>query len=240
MLTASGLSKSFGGKLVFQDVSLKLEAGTITTLLGPSGSGKTTLLNVLAMTDVASSGEIDIDGRLFAVANDGWSAKAPRPELTKVDQRLGLWPNMSLRQNIVMPLQARGIKDLSLVEELVAELKMSTFVDRYPNQVSVGQQQICAFVRHVVLKPKYLLLDEITSALDVEYVSRILGRLKVLSGTGVAILLTTHLIGFARQSADRVLFLDGGRIVEEGPSEVIDAPKSRRFGSFLSMVMEAR
>jgi ABC-type polar amino acid transport system ATPase subunit len=241
LFIAKQLSKSYNSESVFKNVSLELLPGTITTMLGPSGTGKSTLLRILSLLESPDSGSIEIDGDEYAHRDEGsFAAKAPWPKLTIVFQQLHLWPHLTLRENIMLPLKLSGNSDSPLAAKLVDSLSMNRFIDRHPNEVSIGQRQLCAFVRAVCLSPRYLFLDEITSSLDVEYTAKLLACLRDLREQGVAILLTTHLIGFARKSADEVIFLESGGIVESGSSSIIDAPNTERFANFLSMVMEAR
>ncbi len=246
MLSAKNMSKSYGdGANVLTDVSLDLAPGTITTLVGPSGSGKSTLLRAISLLDPPDSGTISISGRTYAFAGKGedvWSdfGAPPWPEVTVVFQQLFLWPHLTLRQNIELPIRKRlSSSGKAEVDELLRQLGMSAFADRYPNQVSLGQRQLAAIARALALRPKYMLLDEITSALDVEYVSLILGQLSRLREAGIALLLITHLIGFAQKSANQVLFMDNGRIVESGGPEILTRPRTDRMRDFLSLVIAA-
>jgi ABC-type polar amino acid transport system ATPase subunit len=241
MLSGIGINKSFNSKYVLKDVNVDLKPGTITTLIGPSGSGKSTLLRSLALLEPPEVGTIIVDEVSYEFPSNGHNKpNPPWPEVTIVFQQLFLWPHLTLRDNILLPLRARGGQCKGLVNELIEALRIESFVDRYPNEVSLGQRQRAAIVRALALRPKYLLLDEITSALDVEYVSLLLDHLKRVKDEGIGILLVTHLIGFARASADQVLFMDAGKIVEAGDSEILSKPKTERLAQFLSLVIAAR
>lgn len=243
MLRASNLSKSFGRNVVLSNVSLELAPGTITTLIGPSGSGKSTLLRALALLDPPDVGTVVIGDSTYSFSNrKPVIAPVPWPLVTLVFQQLFLWPHLTLRRNISLPLQKRfSQREIStVVDTLIVELGMEGFVDRHPNEVSIGQRQLCAIARALALEPKYLLLDEITSALDVEYVSKILRHLKSHRDNGIAILLVTHAISFAKDSASQVLFMEHGSILESGTAAVLSDPQTDRLQDFLSLVSAAR
>ena len=216
------------------DVSVTIKPGELTVVLGPSGSGKTTLLRAISMLDLSDAGTIDIDGDIY----QGTKRLVTSPEIYSrmgvVFQNLALWPHLTLRENIALPLRLKkGITDDPYMAQLIETFGMKDFVDRYPRQVSGGEKQRAAIVRALTLRPPYLLLDEITSALDVEQVVVVLHELERLKREGVGILLITHLIGFARRAADRFIFLIKGRIVEEGPTDQLEKPQSPRLQEFL-------
>jgi len=236
MLTGSNINKSYQDRSILVDVNASVAPGQITALIGPSGSGKSTLLRSLALLDPPDKGTVTVDdiGYVFPRKN-GNALLPPWPKLTIVFQQLFLWPHLTLRQNILLPLGNDSGRSVKL-EEIISLLDLDKFIDRYPNQVSIGQRQRAAIGRALALEPKYLLLDEITSALDVEHVSRLLNHLKSLRDQGVGILLIAHLIGFAKRSADQVLFLEDGRILEAGGPELLSSAKSERLAEFLSLV----
>lgn len=241
MLSARNICKRFGTLDVLWDVSLDLEPGTITTLIGPSGSGKSTLLRALSLLEPPDAGSLSVDAHDFTFpTKDPYSLSMPWPALTVVFQQLFLWPHLTLRQNIELPL--RCLDDESASErasEAISEINIAGFVDRYPNEASLGQRQLSAIARALALRPRYLLLDEITSALDVEHVARVLQLIQRRREQGVAILIITHYIGFARRSADQVLFLEQARIVERGRAEILDNPATERLKGFLSLLLAA-
>jgi len=147
-----------------------------------------------------------------------------------------LWPHLTLRQNITLPLGKRLDQTAGhYLEHLIERFGMSEFIGRYPNQVSLGQRQRAALVRAMVLNPKYILLDEITSSLDVEQVASILSELRLMKDQGIGILLVTHLLHFAREAADSVVFLDNGRVIESGGKDLLSRPKEDRVKSFMTM-----
>jgi ABC-type polar amino acid transport system ATPase subunit len=241
MLKAEGISFGYGKDPVFTDVSLSVTPGSITALLGPSGSGKTTLLKCLAMLQAPQRGRIVIDEQIHDFPLDPNAAPPmPWPQLTVVFQQLFLWPHLTLRQNILLPVKRR---DPAAVQQKLAELTelfgMAEFLNRYPNETSRGQQQRVALARALMLNPRYILCDEITSALDVEQVGKVLECLNLVREQGVGVLLITHQIGFARRSCDGFVFIDGGQVVEHGGQEQLIQPRTDRFAQFLKMVEAA-
>ncbi len=236
------IRKRFGDAEILRGIDLHVERGTITTVIGPSGSGKSTLLRSLALLDPPDSGEVVLDDhRIVFPRQEPIPTQEVWPCLTVVFQQLFLWPHLTIRQNIFLPLRSRRIDEsVERAEHVIQDLGIAAFADRFPNEVSVGQRQLGAIARALALEPRYLLLDEITSALDVEYVAMILERLKRLRASGVAILLVSHLIDFARQSADQIVFLDAGVVVDSGPPGILEAPGSDRLEKFLGLVLEAR
>lgn len=242
MLTARNLSFAYDdGKTVFNNVDLDIDLGGITVLIGPSGTGKTTLLRCLALLDPPCSGEIAVDEQRFSFPIPaGGHAPAPWPHLTAVFQQLFLWPHLTLRENILLPVRLNGLEDgHEELDKLIEAFDMGAFIERYPNEASLGQRQRVALARALMLKPHYLLLDEITSALDVEQIAKILGYLKTLRGQNIGIFLITHLLGFARHAADQVLFMEGGTIAERGTPDILKNPQTERLFQFLSVIAAA-
>lgn len=237
MLRAQGISKSFDGNAMLRDVSAEFAPGTITALIGPNGCGKSTLLRALALLDPPDSGSVIVDGVHYDFpASNGKHITPPWPKLTMVFQQLFLWPHLTIRQNICLPLELLQGDCDGKVDGLIDLLEMHEFVDRYPNQVSLGQRQRVAIARALALEPKYLLLDEITSALDVEQISTILEQLKVLRDAGTCIVLVTHLIGFAKSAADQIVFIKSGQIEESGTPSILTSPRSENLRRFLSLL----
>lgn len=237
MLIGKKITKKFGENPVLDKVNISIERGKITTLIGPSGSGKTTLLRVMSLLEQADSGAVSIDGIDYRHPGEDEDAILPWPKISVVFQQLFLWPHLTLRQNILLPLGKE--KDLSYMEELLVMFDMNEFVDRYPNQASLGQRQRTALVRALVLEPDYLLLDEITSALDIEQVAVVLKHVQTLRDRGVGILIVTHLLNFAQRASDQIVFLDHGKVLEAGGKEVLTKPKHKRIKKFLSIIESA-
>lgn len=241
MLTGKKLRKSFGNVIALDDVDISIKPGQITTLIGPSGSGKTTLIRALSLLDPPDSGAISIYDKdyQFPLENNR-KIEPPWPNVTVVFQQLFLWPHMTLRENITLPLKNRNKEDSEEhLKELIKMFEMQGFIDRYPNETSLGQRQRAALARALVLNPSYILMDEITSALDVEQVSIILKHLQLLRDEGIGILVVTHLIGFARRASDQVVVIDEGKVLEIGGREVLASPKNKRVQQFLSVIESA-
>ncbi len=230
MLTGKNIIKKYQGKEVLKGIEINVEPGKITSLIGPSGAGKTTLLRVLSMLDQPDSGSIILDDQNYIFPNNKeikvW------PKISVVFQQLFLWPHLTLRQNILLPLKGKVNKDY--IEELIDGLQMRDFIDHYPNQASIGQRQRVALARALALEPEYLLLDEITSALDVEQSRIILSDLVKLKKKGMGIFMVAHDIDFAISNADMVYFLENGEIVKQGkPYEFLLETKDKRISSFI-------
>ena len=242
MLIGKNLSKSWGSTRALEDVDVEIEPGKITVLIGPSGSGKTTLIRTLSLLEPPDHGVISLGDHEYRFPLPlETPITPPWPDVTVVFQQLFLWPHLRLRENITLPLQNRARDDSEdRLNELIEAFDMKHFIDRYPNETSLGQRQRAALVRALVLNPSYILLDEITSALDVEQVSIILKQLQELRSRGIGILLVTHLIGFAGRAADKVIFLDNGKVAEAGSSQILIQPKTARLRRFLSVVEAAR
>ncbi|MCI5060441.1 MAG: ATP-binding cassette domain-containing protein [Alphaproteobacteria bacterium] len=236
MLTASNIHKSFDDKVVLNGVDVTIKPGEITCAIGPSGTGKTTLLRALGLLDYPDEGEIQMDGQEYKFPlEEGEAIDPPWPQVTVVFQSLFLWPHLTLRENIMLP--ARNVnpaaeKDLIGLSKL---FEMDHFIDHYPNEASVGQKQRVALARALILNPKYILMDEITAALDIEQSARILTKLQHLKERGIGIFLITHAIGFAKNAADQVIFMDEGQIAESGSSDILIKPQTKRLKEFLSI-----
>lgn len=240
MIIAKGISKSYGQTSILRNVDVEVHPGEITVVIGPSGSGKSTMLRALSLLDPPDAGSITIDDRIFGFpSRNGVALAPPWPSVTVVFQQLFLWPHLTLRQNIELPATENGGLHREDIQELVEEFELEHFIGRYPNEVSLGQRQRAALVRAIALKPRYLLLDEITSALDIEHVSKVLNCLDRLQKENTGILVITHLIGFARRSADRVVFLENGQVLASGGPSLLVSPENQRLRKFLSLVESA-
>ena len=240
MITAKNIHKSFSGRKILDGVDMTIEPGKITCLIGPSGSGKTTLLRTLALLEPADDGQIWLDEIRYDFPLDGPIRQSPWPMITVVFQSLFLWPHMTLRENILLPAMRAGFPDVqSRLEELITFFEMENFIDNYPNEASRGQQHRVALARGLMLKPRYILLDEITSALDVEQVAKVLEKLQLLRDQGIGIFLITHLLGFAKRAADQIVFLCDGKIEESGSPSILTQPKSERLGHFVRTIEAA-
>jgi ABC-type polar amino acid transport system ATPase subunit len=242
MLEARNLTFSYPGRPVLRNVDLAINPGGITVLIGPSGSGKTTLLRCLAMLEPPQAGTIRIDEEIFSYPMPpDKKVTPPWPKLTTVFQQLFLWPHLTLRENIMLPVRRRNKDQVNKdeLDELINSFDMRAFIDNYPNEASLGQRQRVALARALMLKPHYLLLDEITSALDVEQIAKILNYLKNLRGKNIGIFIITHLLGFARHAADKVYFMADGAIAESGGPDILRNPQTERLGHFISVIAAA-
>lgn len=237
MLSGKKLIKSYDGREVLKGVSIKIEPGKITSIIGPSGSGKTTLLKVLSLLELPDSGNVTIDDKSYSFPGRSNKIITPWPKVGVVFQQLFIWPHLTLRQNIELPLELRGVlaENQNYLEGLYQMFDMREFINRYPNQASLGQRQRVALVRAIALKPKYLLLDEITSSLDVEQSEIILSHLTTIKNQGVGIIMVAHDINFALSNADLVCFLEDGQIVKQGkPYEFLLESKNERISKFIA------
>ena len=249
MLSARDVSKTLCGRPVLSEIDCDVSPGEITVIVGPSGAGKSTLLRVLAFLEAPDKGILTFDLSEMKNHRVDFSKEvslrvAPWPRITAVFQQLFLWPYMTLRQNILLPAQSLGKTGeeqiLRELNSLIAELNLTGSIDRFPNETSLGERQRAALARAILLNPSYLLLDEITSSLDIEQIGSVLAMLPNLKSRGIGLLLVTHLIEFAKRTADQVVFMDNGRIVETGSVDVLCRPQSERMKRFISAVEAAR
>ncbi|WP_455901253.1 amino acid ABC transporter ATP-binding protein [Rhodococcus gordoniae] len=245
-----GVRKSFGALEVLKGVDLQLRKGTVTVILGPSGSGKSTLLRTLNHLEKVDRGTVRIDGELIGYKRRGnklhelraHDILRQRSRLGFVFQNFNLFPHLTALENVVeAPVSAQG-RDRAEVEAearaLLDRVGVGDKLHDYPKQLSGGQQQRVAIARALALRPAVILFDEPTSALDPELVGEVLAVIRDLVGDGATLVIVTHEIGFAREVADTVVFMDGGVIVEQGPPhEVLDNPQQERTASFLSRVL---
>ncbi|MFD7393110.1 amino acid ABC transporter ATP-binding protein [Streptomyces sp. NPDC059852] len=242
--------KWYGAHRVLNGVDLTVRPGEVTVILGPSGSGKSTLLRVVNHLEKPEIGYVSLDGEPIGVRRHGGRLKeigerailAQRGRIGFVFQNFNLFPHLTVLDNVAAaPVATRRLAKpaaLELARDLLARVGLADKATAYPRQLSGGQQQRVAIARALALRPGVILFDEPTSALDPELVGEVLAVIKDLATSGTTLLIVTHEIGFAREIADRVVFMDGGRIVEQGPpSEVLDAPRHERTRDFLSKVL---
>lgn len=247
MVSVRNLVKRFGQTTVLNDVTLSVSVGEMVVVIGPSGSGKTTLLRCINLLEEYQQGEIWLDGRLigYRTTPDGhrarWSERemAPvRAETGMVFQSFNLFPHMTVLRNIIAaPLWVKGVSRAdaeAVARELLAQVGLVDKINEYPNRLSGGQQQRVAIARALAMKPKVMLFDEVTSALDPELVGEVLDTMKQLARDGMTMVVVTHEMQFAADVAHRVVFMDGGSIVEEGaPEQILGSPASERLKVFL-------
>ncbi|OON82447.1 amino acid ABC transporter ATP-binding protein [Streptomyces tsukubensis] len=250
MVDVRGVRKSFGTTEVLRGIDLAVRAGEVTVVLGPSGSGKSTLLRTINHLEKVDSGWISVDGALVGYRRSGnklyelreREVLRQRTRIGFVFQNFNLFPHLTVLDNIIeAPVSALRKPRKEAVEAAKALLEKVGLADRadsYPKQLSGGQQQRVAIARALALEPKLLLFDEPTSALDPELVGEVLDVIKGLARQGTTMIVVTHEIGFAREVADTVVFMDAGRIVEQGtPEAVLDHPAHERTRAFLSKVL---
>lgn len=239
-ISVKNLKKSFGSLEVLKDISLEVTEGEVVVLIGPSGSGKSTLLRCLNQLEKATSGQIVIDG--FDVTDKHTDINKVRENIGMVFQHFNLFNHLNVLKN--MTLAPVHLKTLSKEDannkamQLLERVGLSDKAGAYPSQLSGGQKQRVAIARALEMNPDIMLFDEPTSALDPEMVGEVLAVMKELARDGMTMMVVTHEIGFAREVASRVIFMEGGYIVEEGtPEEVLDHPKEPRTIDFLSKVL---
>jgi polar amino acid transport system ATP-binding protein len=245
LLSVAGLRKNYGSIEVLKGIDFEMAAGEKVALIGPSGSGKSTCLRCMNFLEKPSAGEIRLDGERIGMRDGRVMSDrqlAPqRAEMGMVFQLFNLWPHLSVTENVaiaarrVRGLPAKEARELAL--DMLAKVHMTHRADASPLELSGGQQQRVAIARALAQKPKLMLFDEPTSALDPELVHEVLKVMEELAAEGRTMLIVTHEIAFARDIADRVLFLDGGTIVESGPArDVITAPREARTQAFLNKI----
>lgn len=252
LLTVNGLKKSYGQVEVLRDISFDLKRGETLALIGPSGSGKSTCLRCVNFLERPTAGEIHLEGeRIGRVTSKGrdrdmsdWELAPQRREIGMVFQGFYLWPHLNVRDNVALAsIKAGGMpkaEAYALAEQMLQKVHLGHKANEYPERLSGGQQQRVAIARALAQKPKLLLFDEPTSALDPELVGEVLTVIRELAEEGRSMILVTHEVRFARDVADRVIFMDGGYIVEQGIStEVINRPTKERTKAFLGQVGEA-
>lgn len=240
MIEVKNLEKSFGKNHVLRGINETINEGEVVCIIGPSGSGKSTFLRCLNLLEQPTSGEVILDGERI---------NAPDRDIDKIREKLGmvfqnfnLFPHMSVLDNITMaPIKVKGQARGEAEAEARRLLDVVGLLDKaeaYPSSLSGGQKQRVAIARALAMKPEIMLFDEPTSALDPEMVGEVLAVMKQLAEDGMTMVIVTHEMGFAREVADRVLFIDGGVILEQGtPEEIFGNPQNERTQTFLSMVL---
>ncbi|MFA6264134.1 MAG: amino acid ABC transporter ATP-binding protein [Pseudolabrys sp.] len=243
-IEVSGLRKSFGSLAVLRDINLKVETGSVVALIGPSGSGKSTLLRCLNLLVLPEAGRVRIGDDAFSFDGNAKLSSAReqarfRSNTGMVFQHFNLFPHMTVVQNVMEgPLSVKRMpkaKAEAIARKLLDKVGLSDKGDVFPNKLSGGQKQRVAIARALAMEPAVMLFDEATSALDPELVGEVLSVIRNLAAEGMTMIIVTHEIGFAREVADRLIFMREGVIVEEGPArEVIDQPKEESTRVFLS------
>lgn len=239
MIEIKNLHKSFGHVEVLKGVDVSIEEKEVVVIIGPSGSGKSTLLRCMNYLEEPTSGDITVDNMKLDKHAD---INKIRENIGMVFQRFNLFPHMTVLENIVLAptkvLKISRDEAISTAMDLLQRVGLKEKANSYPSQLSGGQQQRVAIARALAMKPKVMLFDEPTSALDPEMVTEVLDVMKSLANQGMTMVVVTHEMGFAREVGDRVLFVDEGRIIEEGtPKEIFENPKQERTELFLSKIL---
>jgi polar amino acid transport system ATP-binding protein len=244
-LEMTRIRKSFGGMTALQDVSLSVAKGEVVCIIGPSGCGKSTLLRTANWLTPADAGEVRLDGELVGTVPDMRSTSMQASSLNAVRERIGMvfqqfnvWPHMNVLENVVCPQMVVAKRDRDIAEKkalaALTEVGLENKKTDWPDNLSGGQKQRLAIARVLAMDPVLMLLDEPTSALDPELVSGVLAVLKKLAEKGMTMIIVTHELGFARSVADRVVFMEGGQIIEDGsPDTILRSPSKKRLQFFL-------
>ena len=240
LIRAVNVKKNFGDQEVLKGIDLEVNEGDVVVIIGPSGSGKSTFLRCLNLLEVPPDGHILFEGT--DITDQKVNIDLHRQKVGMVFQHFNLFPHMNVMKNLTLgPIKLQGRKPEEAEKEAMELLKLVGLADRadaYPNQLSGGQKQRIAIVRALCMKPEVLLFDEPTSALDPEMVGEVLNVMRDLAGSGMTMIVVTHEMGFAREVANRVVFMDEGILMEENtPEEFFGHPKNERLQSFLSKVL---
>ncbi len=240
-LELQGVVKRFGDRTVCDGINLTVDEGQMVCLIGASGSGKSTLLRCINLLEPIEDGAIFLDGEDISIP--GLNPQSVRARIGIVFQSFNLFPHMTALENVMLaPRRVRGLTRAELqpeVETLFSRFGLADRMHNYPDQLSGGQQQRVAIVRALAMQPEVMLFDEITSALDPQLVGEVLDVLLMLKKQGMTMVMATHEMGFAREAADKICFLDSGRIIEEGPPEaVFDHPSHQTTQAFLARALK--
>lgn len=241
MIELKGIEKSFKNVEAMRGVDLTVEDGDIVCIIGPSGSGKSTLLRCINALEIPDAGSVVIDGETVDVRNRKQLERL-RTGMGFVFQHFNLFPHLTVLENLTLaPVKVKGLDPAAAEQtarELLARVGLADKVDSYPGKLSGGQKQRVAIARALAMEPEVMLFDEPTSALDPEMIGEVLDVMKELAHAGTTMVVVTHEMGFAREVATRVIFMDAGQIVEQGaPTEIFGSPKSERTRAFLSAVL---
>ncbi|MFP3722606.1 amino acid ABC transporter ATP-binding protein [Niallia circulans] len=240
MINVENLHKSYGSLHVLKGINTQVEKGEVVTIIGPSGSGKSTFLRCINLLEVPTKGKVIIDGT--DITDKNTNIKKIRENVGMVFQHFHLFPHKTVLQNVTYaPIKVKGLNKSEaekMGQELLAKVGLADKANVYPSRLSGGQKQRVAIARALAMNPEVILFDEPTSALDPEMVKEVLEVMKSLANTGITMLIVTHEMGFAREAANRVLFLDGGVVVEDAPpTEFFTNPKTDRAKEFLEKML---
>lgn len=240
MIKIQQLHKSFGKVEVLKGIDLEIAKGEVVVIIGPSGSGKSTLLRCINMLEVPTSGDIIFEGKV--ITDKKHDINKTREQMGMVFQSFNLFPHMTVIDNITLaPVKVKGMKKeeaLKIGMELLRKVGLADKAKAYPGQLSGGQKQRIAIARALAMQPHVMLFDEPTSALDPEMVGEVLEVMKSLAADGMTMAIVTHEMGFAREVGDRIVFMDGGQIIEQGtPKQLFTEPREARTRNFLGKVL---
>ncbi|WP_314587746.1 amino acid ABC transporter ATP-binding protein [Paenibacillus terrigena] len=240
MIKVTDLHKHFGKLEILKGIDMNIEKGEVVVVIGPSGSGKSTFLRCLNLLEIPTKGTIQFEGNL--ITDKSHNINATREKMGMVFQQFNLFPHMTVLDNITLaPIKVLKMDKASAVNialDLLRQVGLEDKKNAYPSQLSGGQKQRIAIARALAMQPHVMLFDEPTSALDPEMVGEVLDVMKSLAAQGMTMVIVTHEMGFAREVGDRIVFMDGGNIVEEGdPETVFSHPKHPRTQEFLSKVL---
>jgi arginine/lysine/histidine transport system ATP-binding protein len=240
IIDIKGLRKSFGRLEVLKGIDAEIDQGEVVVIIGPSGSGKSTLLRCMNLLEAPTSGDVVFEG--ISLMDKGTDINAVRQKIGMVFQHFNLFPHKSVLENLTLaPIKLGRMSDADAKKaglELLERVGLSDKADAYPKKLSGGQKQRVAIARALAMKPDVMLFDEPTSALDPEMVKEVLEIMKSLAEEGMTMAIVTHEMGFAREVADRVIFMDEGVVLEEGrPEDIFGSPKNERLKAFLSKVL---
>lgn len=241
MIEVKNLTKKFGDLTVFENLNVKVKKGEVLVIIGPSGSGKSTFLRCLNTLELPDEGEIIIEGEKLNI-KDKKDTRLKIEKMGMVFQNFNLFPHMTVEQNVIeAPITVKKEKKEDVLKkgnELINKVGLGDKKDYYPSKLSGGQKQRVAIARALAMDPDIMLFDEPTSALDPELVGEVLNVMKDLAKEGMTMVVVTHEMGFAREVGDRVIFMDGGKIVEEGnPEDIFSNPKEERTKAFLDKIL---
>ena len=239
IIKISNLNKWYGEFHVLRDITLRVRSGEKIVICGPSGSGKSTLIRCINALESYQSGSLTVQGTTL---NDNKDTRAVREDVGMVFQQFNLFPHLTVMENLVLaPVRVRNLSEQEaheLAMHYLDRVRMREYTDKFPAQLSGGQQQRVAIARALCMKPKVMLFDEPTSALDPEMIGEVLETMTGLAASGMTMLCVTHEMGFARQVANRIIFMDEGRIVEENsPDNFFNNPSSDRLKTFLGQIL---
>ncbi|WP_024613688.1 amino acid ABC transporter ATP-binding protein [Clostridium sp. Ade.TY] len=240
MIYVNNLKKSFGNHEVLKGIDQEIEQGEVVVIIGPSGSGKSTFLRCLNLLEEPTDGEINFEGN--NITDKKININKIREKMGMVFQQFNLFPHKTVLENLIMaPIKVKGLGKEEFIEKAEMLLEKVGLLEKknaYPNSLSGGQKQRIAIARALAMEPDVMLFDEPTSALDPEMVGEVLNVMKSLANDGMTMIIVTHEMGFAKEVGDRILFMDEGKIMEEGtPEEIFNNPKNERTISFLSKIL---